>query len=103
MSTLPAMLDLLGGFLVLAGTAFSVVGTLGLLRFPDPMSRLHALTKADGAGLGLCVVGLGLIALDMSAAALMLVIWFGVMFSGATIAHLVARRVLERQGNADGA
>ncbi len=96
------LLELLGALLVLAGTAFSVLGTVGLLRFPDPMSRLHALTKADGTGLGLCVAGLGLIAFDLGAATLMLLIWLGVMLSGATAAHLVARRVLERQEKADG-
>ncbi len=102
MSALPAVFDLLGALLVLAGTAFSVLGTVGLLRFPDPLSRLHALTKADGTGLGLCVAGLGLIAFDIGAAVLMLLIWLGVMLSGATTAHLVARRVLEREENPDG-
>jgi multicomponent Na+:H+ antiporter subunit G len=97
-----SVLDLIGALLVLAGTAFSVLATLGLLRFPDPMSRLHALTKADGTGLGLCVAGLALIALDLGAATLMLLIWCGVMLSGATAAHLVARRILERQENPDG-
>ena len=77
-------------------------GTIGLLRFPDPMSRLHALTKADGAGLGLCVAGLALIARDLGAAVLMVLIWLGVMLSGATAAHLVARRALERRDSADG-
>ena len=33
-------------------------GTVGLLRFPDTLTRLHALTKADNLGLGLVVVGL---------------------------------------------
>ena len=43
-----AVLALLG-----AGLAFYAAGSLGLLRFPDTASRLHALTKADNLGLGL--------------------------------------------------
>ena len=97
-----AAMDVLGALLVLAGIAFAVLGTVGLLRFPDPMSRLHALTKADGAGLGLCVAGLALISGELDAAALMILIWLGVMLSGATAAHLVARRVLERREQARG-
>jgi multicomponent Na+:H+ antiporter subunit G len=34
-----------------AGTLFFFAGTVGLLRFPDALTRLHALTKADNLGL----------------------------------------------------
>ena len=43
---------------VLAGLFFFLAGTVGLLRFPDTLTRLHALTKADNLGLGLVVLGL---------------------------------------------
>ena len=41
-----------------AGAFFFLAGTVGLLRFPDTLTRLHALTKADNLGLGLVVLGL---------------------------------------------
>ena len=43
---------------VSAGAVFFLAGTVGLLRFPDALTRLHALTKADNLGLGLVVLGL---------------------------------------------
>ena len=43
---------------VAAGAFFFLAGTVGLLRFPDALTRLHALTKADNLGLGLIVLGL---------------------------------------------
>jgi len=43
---------------VSAGAFFFLAGTVGLLRFPDTLTRLHALTKADNLGLGLVVLGL---------------------------------------------
>ena len=43
---------------VVAGAFFFLAGTVGLLRFPDTLTRLHALTKADNLGLGLVVLGL---------------------------------------------
>jgi multicomponent Na+:H+ antiporter subunit G len=52
------MLALVTAVAVCAGAFFFLAGTVGLLRFPDPQSRLHALTKADNLGLGLVVLGL---------------------------------------------
>ena len=35
---------------VSSGAFFFLAGTVGLLRFPDLLTRLHALTKADNLG-----------------------------------------------------
>src|SRR5499426_613844 len=43
---------------VSTGVFFFLAGSIGLLRFPDALSRLHALTKADNVGLGLVMLGL---------------------------------------------
>ena len=51
-------LDILTIVAVSAGAFFFLAGTVGLLRFPDTLTRLHALTKADNLGLGLVVLGL---------------------------------------------
>ena len=76
--------------MVAAGSLFFMAGTVGLLRFPDSLSRLHALTKADNLGLGLIVVGL-LPQVGALAEALKLIgIWLLVQFSGAIVAQLVA-------------
>ena len=82
-----------------AGVFFFLAGTVGLLRFPDALSRLHALTKADNLGLGLVVLGL-LPRSDSLLAALKLVaIWALVQLAGATAAQLVGRAV-RRKGSA---
>ena len=52
------LLDIVTVIAVSAGALFFLAGTVGLLRFPDSLSRLHALTKADNLGLGLIVLGL---------------------------------------------
>ena len=51
-------LDVLTIAAVCAGVLFFLAGTVGLLRFPDTLTRLHALTKADNLALGLVVLGL---------------------------------------------
>ena len=53
-----AALDLFTIVAVTAGAVFFLAGVVGLLRFPDTLTRLHALTKADNVGLGLIVIGL---------------------------------------------
>ena len=76
---------------VVAGAFFFLAGTVGLLRFPDSFTRLHALTKADNLGLGLVVLGL-LPQVDSVSAGLKLVcIWLLVLVSGATAGQLIAR------------
>jgi multicomponent Na+:H+ antiporter subunit G len=81
---------------VSAGGFFFLAGTVGLLRFPDTLTRLHALTKADNLGLGLVVIGL-LPQTESWRDGLKLVsIWLLVLLAGATVSQLIARTA--RQG-----
>ena len=85
------ILDLWTVATVVVGAFFFFAGTVGLLRFPDSLTRLHALTKADNLGLGLVVLGL-LPQVDSVSAGLKLVcIWLLVLLSGATAGQLIAR------------
>ncbi len=74
-----------------AGVFFFIAGTAGLLRFPDSLTRLHALSKADNLGLGLIVLGLGPHAENPLAALKLVVIWALVLLSGASTAQLIGR------------
>lgn len=80
--------------LVIGGALFFLAGTVGLLRFPDVYSRLHALTKADNVGLGLITLGLALQAESWTAALKLGLVWLLVLPAGATAAHLIARAAL---------
>jgi multicomponent Na+:H+ antiporter subunit G len=82
---------------VVAGGFFFFAGTVGLLRFPDSSTRLHALTKADNLGLGLVVLGLLPHVGSAGAAVKLACIWLLVLLSGATAGQLIAR-VLHRDG-----
>ena len=90
-------LDIFTVLAVCAGAFFFLAGTVGLLRFPDALTRLHALTKADNLGLGLVVLGLlpkadgGLDALKL------IVVWLLVLLAGGTVSQLLAR-VAQRGG-----
>jgi len=84
------VLDIVTVLAVSTGAFFFLAGTVGLLRFPDTLCRLHALTKADNLGLGLVVLGLLPRAGGPSAGLKLIFIWLLVLFSGATVSMLVA-------------
>jgi multicomponent Na+:H+ antiporter subunit G len=80
-----------------AGVFFFAAGTVGLIRFPDTLSRVHALTKADNLGLGLIVLGLLPLAGGIAEALKLILIWLLVLFGGASAAQLIAIAVRRRE------
>ena len=82
--------------LLILGAVFFLAGTLGLLRFPDVYTRLHALTKSDNVGLGLIVAGLALQAESWFVAGKLLLTWFLVLLAGASVAYLIANGAMRR-------
>jgi multicomponent Na+:H+ antiporter subunit G len=92
------LLDVFSIVAVVAGAFFYLAGTVGLLRFPDAYTRLHALTKADNLGLVLVVIGLlpqvGSVLMGLK----LLLVWLLVMLSSAAVSQLIARSV--RRGDA---
>jgi len=88
------MIDLLAGLLIVAGLGFFAAGSIGLLRLPDLLSRLHALTKADNVGLGLIVFALVLQAASIWIALKLVLIWVLILLASSTTGHLVASAAL---------
>ena len=86
-------LNLLSVAAISAGSVFFLAGTLGLLRFPDALSRLHTLTKADNVGLGLVVIGLLPLAHGVLGGLKLVVVWVLVQLSGATVGQLIAESI----------
>ncbi|MCU0809796.1 MAG: monovalent cation/H(+) antiporter subunit G [Thiobacillaceae bacterium] len=78
--------------LLVAGAAFFLAGTVGLLRFPDVYTRLHALAKADNLGLGLVVLGLLLRSPGSATGIKLVLIWLLALLASATVGFLIARR-----------
>jgi multicomponent Na+:H+ antiporter subunit G len=93
----------LATILLCLGALFFLAGTVGLLRFPDALSRLHALTKADNLGLGFIVAALVLQSPSVAQALKLVLIWLLALLASTTVCYLVAREVAaagEREGHA---
>ncbi|HPC61293.1 MAG TPA: monovalent cation/H(+) antiporter subunit G [Verrucomicrobiota bacterium] len=89
-------LDVLTALLLAAALFFFVAGTIGLLRFPDLYSRLHALTKADNAGLGLTVLALMLQAGSWPEVFKLGLIWLLVLAASSTVCFLIGHEAYRR-------
>ena len=75
------------------GAFFFLAGAVGLLRFPDTLTRLHALTKADNLGLGLIMLGLLPHAAWPFGALKLIAVWVLVLVASASASRLIARKV----------
>jgi len=82
---------------IVSGAVLFLAGTIGLLRFPDELTRLHALTKVDNLGLGLIVAGLLPQASSLATALKLLAVWLFIQFSGAIVTQIIARSVRESE------
>jgi len=78
-----------------AGVFFFLAGTVGLLRFPDTLTRLHALTKADNLGFGLIVLGLLPQSPDLASGMKLVVVWILVLLAAASASQLIAQFVTD--------
>lgn len=91
------MLYTSGTFFIMLGLPFFLSGTVGLIRFPDIYTRLHALTKADNVGLGCIVFGLALQSGSWLVTAKLLIIWLLVLIASSASCHLVARSAMQKK------
>ncbi len=90
------ILEVASALLLIIGAVFFLAGTIGLLRFPDVYTRLHALAKADNLGLGFTVLGLLLQAPGVAAGMKLILVWLLALAASATLSYLIARRALAR-------
>ncbi len=91
------LVELFSAVCLIAGAVFFLAGTIGLLRFPDVYTRLHALTKADNLGLGFTVLGLLARTENMASALKLILVWLLALAASATVSFLIARRAHLRE------
>lgn len=94
------LIHILSGILLLAGAAFGVIGGLGLLRFPDFYTRLHAAGVTETLCALLIIFGLILQAgFSLLTIKLVLVLLF-LLFTAPTASHALARAAMIDQEEA---
>lgn len=85
------IVELIASVLVLAGAFFCFTAALGVLRFPDVLTRLHAATKPQVFGLLLILLGVGVALHTPIAISICLVIIVFQVMTAPVAAHMVSR------------
>lgn len=80
--------------LLLVGSVFSAIAALGILRFPDVYTRLHAASKAGPLGAGLILLAVGFASGDWAIALRCVLGLAFLIVTSPVSAHLLARSAL---------
>ena len=80
----------LGSALLLVGAVLAVIGTIGVLRFPDFYTRLHAASVTDTAAATLAILGMALLAPSGAVLFKLAVVWLFLFLTGPTSSHALA-------------
>jgi len=88
------IIDILSWICLLAGGALGIVGGIGIHRFPDFYSRLHAAGITDTLCAMLILLGLGLQAGGSIAAFKLALIFVFLFFTSPTASHALANAAL---------
>ena len=88
--------DLASAVLLLIGAFLALVAAIGVLRFPDLLTRMHAATKPQVLGMILIIVGLGLrLRSPLDIGMLALIVLFQLLTAPVS-AHMVGRTAFRR-------
>lgn len=93
-------LDLLAAISLMLGAFLSVAAGVGLVRFPDALSRMHAATKPQILGLIFVVIAIALESREWATLLLVIPIVLFQMLTAPISAHMVGRAGY-RTGNFD--
>lgn len=85
------ILDVVSSVLLVAGIFFGFSGAIGLFKFPDFFTRVHAASVTDTIAALLIIVGLLLqTSFDLNTAKLLFILAF-LMITGPTASHALAK------------
>lgn len=85
------MSDILGKVLLISGAGFMLVAAIGILRMPDLMMRMHAVTKAGALGTSLVLTSVAVNYRQLALASLALAGVAFIILTAPVAAHMIAR------------
>lgn len=79
------------------GVFFFIVGSIGVLRFPDAMTRAHGAAKADTLGAVLCLMGLMLYSGFNAVTVKLILIVIFLWTANPTATHIIAKAIFKAE------
>jgi multicomponent Na+:H+ antiporter subunit G len=89
--SLDDILDLAAAVFLLLGAVLSLAAGIGLLRFPDALSRLHAATKPQVLGLVFVVIAMAISARSLPVLFALVPVVLFQMLTAPIAAHMIGR------------
>ncbi|MFJ6157058.1 monovalent cation/H(+) antiporter subunit G [Pseudarthrobacter sp. NPDC092184] len=90
-TALDSWVDVLSAVFMIVGATMSLGAAIGLLRFPDLLSRMHSATKPQVLGLFLLLASIGLQMRTWWVWPVLLVAWIFQLLTVPVSAHMVGR------------
>jgi multicomponent Na+:H+ antiporter subunit G len=91
--TIQTIADILAGTCIISGALLSLAAGVGLLRFPDLLSRMHAATKPQVLGLLLILAGTALRLQNTIDITTLILVGIFQLATAPVAAHMVGRAV----------
>lgn len=88
------VVSILSGIFLLVGGFLCISGSIGILRFPDFYTRLHAVGVTDTLGAGLILLGLMLLSTDFLVIAKLVMILLLTLLISPTTSHVLAKAAM---------
>lgn len=88
-------MEILMAICLIAGTFFTLVAALGVLRMPDIYMRTHAATKAGTVGIGLILLAAALFFMDMTVTSRVVGIMLFIIMTTPAAAHLLGKIIMK--------
>ncbi|KQR20240.1 hypothetical protein ASF79_11795 [Agreia sp. Leaf335] len=85
--------ELAASVCLLIGALLSLAAGVGLLRFPDALSRMHAATKPQIAGLAFILLAVGLDQRNWATVSTLFLVMLFQMLTAPVAAHMIGRAV----------
>lgn len=85
------MIEVLSGILIMLGSIFILLASIGLIKMPDLYTRMSATTKASTLGVGLVLIGTALYFGTVGIASRAFIIIVFLLITTPVAAHMIAR------------
>ncbi|QHD84501.1 Na+/H+ antiporter subunit G [Gordonia sp. JH63] len=96
------IIDIISATLLLLGCLMAVTAAIGLVRFPDTLSRMHAATKPQTFGLLLILLGAVLRLGDSVDSGMLILAGLFALITAPVVAHRIGRLAYQEQRARDG-
>lgn len=91
------MIDVIAGFLVLIGGVFALIASIGVIKLPDVLIRMHASTKAGTLASSLILIAVALVFGELSVIVKCIAAILFLLLTAPIAAHMIGRASLDKE------